>query len=360
MSLIPAEEVHRNEAEKILVTLANMRAPPAAGPSSPALPTSFSSRALRRKVQVPAAVPRSLGTANLAPILPLKLKREGDAIAGGSVTSPMISPYARRKPKAAGSPEPDAQQEKKAAASSSTKASSPTLPDPASFPEPTQSKLSKPLPVQFSPSAKKVVSTGRATSTLRARSAYTARKHQGAASTPKAGGSRFSAKASDDDDDDEDDNEEPSSKTPKAAPPPSLPPANDIFSQKPQHTEQPQPKVSAAPPTIRGSLLSATQETYRPRASSPLSRTALTASPDKVDSPPAPEASSKAPKLPSFQFSASTSSSPAPPTAVKSQGPPTFTFQPASGSASPAPSDGKASTPSFSFGAKSSEASVSP
>lgn len=357
-SLSEFEQEHKTEAERILEALSQMRAS-APSTSQFSMPTSYSSRSLRRKINVPVPAPRSaISSSSLGPTLPLKLKRDGEPLG----SSAMISPYARRRPaNKIIKPEETVKQVQDRRTEDLVK----NLPDPASFPEPS-STLSKPLPVQFSPSARNIVSSGRATSTLRARSAYTARRHPTAASTSRSG-SKFSVRPEDADEEDEDEDEESNSDYAREAgsrahspveqtPPPTIT-ADDLFSKKQGAgtKSNPSPQKSAsAGRQILGFLDVA--GTSRPRASSPL-KSAITASPDRNETQPASIAAQMANHAGSFgNKSTETSNSSAPAgfsfkqsTTAKT---PSFTISAPSPSASSAATGKKdvPAMPAFSFG----------
>ncbi|KAJ9097438.1 hypothetical protein QFC19_006808 [Naganishia cerealis] len=224
---------HKTEADRILASLTNMRN---ANPSSnAALSASYSSRTLRKQIAVPAPSPlRDFDPLSLASsgLGKLRKTREMD-------TSVMVSPYANKRARgrklqveeSEGSedeaqsqkPENEDSHEGRLASEAPTerrqrsqtpvreipnkKPGSPApaelkRPDPATFPEPI-SKVSKPLPVAFSPSAKNLPTSARTTSSLRAKTTMTTRKHTSAAgsaaSSPRPG--RFSAVDYDEEDD---------------------------------------------------------------------------------------------------------------------------------------------------------------
>lgn len=243
-------------------------------------------------------------------------------------------------------------------------------PDAASFPEPTKKAIPKPLPVAFSPSAKNLPSaaTARAkTSSLRAKTTMTTRKHTSAAGSRQ--GSRFSAM--DDEDEDERDGysldlaeleaaaekREQQGATSAFSSAPKITGPMDLFAPKAPVAEKVTPTADAstkndAPTGMKQApgFLNVKVD-HRPRASSPL-KAMVVPSPEsnKTSSASGSQASESA--SPAFAFAkpaAPTSNlfAPTQPKEGSSDGKPTFSF----GLGKPsAPAPASDSTSSFSFG----------
>lgn len=216
--------------------------------------------------------------------------------------------------------------------------------DPASFPEPTI-KVSKPLPVAFSPSAKNLPSSARTTSSLRAKTTMTTRKHTSAAgsatSSPRPG--RFSAVDYDDDEDDYSPDlaeleaaaaAKASSGSafssapkitgsmdlfaPKAAAPVSSPSEHSSESTQQStstHKDEQQPGSLRQAPNFLN-----VKADHRPRASSPL-KAMVVPSPESNKSSPSTSQSASGASIPTFSF--------AKPSTAADVPKPTFSFAPA-------------------------------
>ncbi|KAJ9103207.1 hypothetical protein QFC21_002630 [Naganishia friedmannii] len=348
---------HKTEADRILASLTNMRNVNPA--SNSGLSASYSSRTLRKQISVPAPSPLqdfdplSLASSGLGK---LRKTREMD-------TSVMVSPYANkrargrklqvedseesgdeggqsRKPDNEDKPESrnvsEAATERRHRSQTpmreisskqpgSPAPAEPKRADPALFPEPTI-KVSKPLPVAFSPSAKNLPSSARTTSSLRAKTTMTTRKHTSAAgsaaSSPRPG--RFSAVDYDDDEDDysPDLAELEAAAAAKASSgsafssAPKITGPMDLFAPKiaapASSTSGSQSEGAHSPASTSkdeqqpGSLRQApnflnVKADHRPRASSPL-KAMVVPSPESNKSSPSASQSASGSSIPSFSF----------------------------------------------------------
>ncbi|KAJ9119134.1 hypothetical protein QFC22_003625 [Naganishia vaughanmartiniae] len=388
---------HKTEADRILASLTNMRN---VNPSSnTGLSASYSSRTLRKQISVPAPSPLqdfdplSLASSGLGK---LRKTRETD-------TSVMVSPYANKRARGrklqveeseeSGDEGGQSQQlgnEDRQAERNVSEApterrhrsqtpmreiankqpgspapAQPKRADPASFPEPTI-KVSKPLPVAFSPSAKNLPSSARATSSLRAKTTMTTRKHTSAAgsATSSARPGRFSAV---DDDEDEDDYSPDLAELEAAAAAkassgsafssaPKITGPMDLFAPKVAapasstselSSEGSQPSASTHKDEQQpGSLRQApsflnVKADHRPRASSPL-KAMVVPSPESNKSSPSSSQPASGSGIPSFSFAK-------PSTSADTSKPP-FSFAPPGSADKAEQSAASSSKSTFNFG----------
>ncbi|GHJ88884.1 hypothetical protein NliqN6_5286 [Naganishia liquefaciens] len=296
------ETQHRSEAERILANLSSMRSGASAHNTVGGLSASFSSRTLRKQIAIPAASDRRESVSEFSTAtgtMGLGLMRRARETEGESV---MVSPYGKRRARGKiqvveseeseedkdkenrMSPTPVREPSRKPSASPASSARA----DPATFPEPAVNPVPKPLPVAFSPSAKNLPSAAAArakTSSLRAKTTMTTRKHTSAAGSRQ--GSRFSA-LDDDDEEDADDysldiadleaaaqKRDTQAGTSAFSAAPKITGPMDLFAPKPSPADKPGPvevsSKSDAPSGIKQApgFLNVKVD-HKPRASSPL------------------------------------------------------------------------------------------